>query len=134
MKFRMKQYDLICHNGEYERLLEGLNQIALSFSPTDKDGWQNFVMPDQVKISIKDLRNSKNSDENLEGRVIFAVARTTWKEPEYVKRIVNRLGGTPGGESEYSAEGIIDLYLGENYSQLQERIKREKQLRSILFF
>ena len=121
MKLRIIQYDLICHNGEYEALVELLSGMSIS-QQVNKNGWEYFVMPEgTVKISLMDKRSYKGSEGNLEGRVLMGVTRTTRKEPEYVKKIIERLSGKLSGQSTFTPEELVDLYLAENYGRLLER-------------
>lgn len=111
----MRQYDLSCYLREYEALTRVLGEMAFSHQETDERGWQNFVMPKgTVKISIKDDRPSRSEGKELRGRVLMAVRRTTFREPKYVKEIVQRLGGKSSGGGSYTNEGLVDLYLSES--------------------
>ena len=114
-KIKEQQYDLTCKVGEYEALLNSLNLIASGHFPTDKDGWTTYLISSEnVELSLNDQRRK------LEGTVVMYV-RTSLKEPEFVKQIVQRLHGKRTSSGVYNNKYIINLYLKDSYKKFRDK-------------
>ena len=122
MIVRSTQYDLGFVPEEKRQFMRLLEEMA--FSQSEDNGWKKYVMPGgKVQVSVRDSSNgSKDTDISY---VTMGIRRTTLFEPGYITDIVNRLGvdkkRTSSGS--FSLAGIVNLYLGNNTTELVSRGK-----------
>jgi len=121
VKVRQQQYDLNCKVGEYETLLKILDSIASGHFPTNEQGWTNYVVgSENVDLSLMDQR--RENENELAGKVLMSVKRTSLIEPKFVREIVKRLEGKLTSSSVGTNKGMVNLYLTDSYEQFQTRI------------
>jgi len=121
---RKNQYDLRCNGKEYIALKTALNEMVSIYTPADKRGWENYLIfnPSPVTISLQESSDNVNSsNQNIEKKVLMNVTRTTFFKPAFVKQIVKRLNGKTSGESVHTNSSTIDLFLGCDYKEFQNR-------------
>ncbi len=100
MKVKSNSYELTKLNGSYDKVAEALRTDAMMHSVVGNR--EQFYMPGgQVTLQ---LRRSGNT-------TFLDVTRTSWREPRYVKNILEQLGGrwSESYEGRVSPDRTIDL-------------------------
>lgn len=90
---RSDSYELTDINKDYDKVVQALRNESMIHSSVD--GREQFYMPGG-KVTLQ-LRRGMGSDYS--GTTFLDVIRTSWTEPNYVKRIIERLGGIWSGSS-----------------------------------
>ena len=100
MKVKSNSYELTKLNGNYDKVAEALRTEAMIHSVVGDR--EQFYMPGgQVTLQLR-----RSGDTNF-----LDVTRTSWREPKYVKNILEQLGGRWSGsyEGRVSPDKTIDL-------------------------
>ena len=107
----IKRYKLECENGEYTGLIGILQGLSKSTRVLG-DEWNSYFIPIQgsnLQVLIKNT-GKKTKEEKLE--ILMDVARQSiaLRQPEFLRRILDRYDGHFKGYLDCSQEEFLELY------------------------